>query len=101
MMQSRRNAAVGMNPITAKNKTIVTLHLDDEECGSKRVAPYGELHGNDTPSLHRVALHAVKCKISLHELIVPLPSFLKMVYGIRFMVAPPSMSILETGSPLM
>jgi hypothetical protein len=26
-----------MNPIAAKNNTIVTLHLDDEECGSKRL----------------------------------------------------------------
>jgi hypothetical protein len=32
---------IDMNPIEAKNNTIVTLHLDDEECGSKRLAPYG------------------------------------------------------------
>jgi hypothetical protein len=30
-----------MNSIVAKNNTIVTLYLDDEECGSKRLAPYG------------------------------------------------------------
>jgi hypothetical protein len=46
---------IGMNPITVKNDTIVTLHLDDEECCSERLAPYGELHGDDTLSLHRVA----------------------------------------------
>jgi hypothetical protein len=44
LVQSRRNATIGMNPIVAKNNTIVTLHLDDEECGSERLAPYGELH---------------------------------------------------------
>jgi hypothetical protein len=30
-----------MNPIAAKNNTIVTLHLDDEEYGSEQLAPYG------------------------------------------------------------
>jgi hypothetical protein len=69
-MQSRRNAAVGMNPIVAKNNTVVTLHLDDEERDSERLAPYGEFHGNDTPSLHRVAPYAVKRKVSIHELVV-------------------------------
>jgi hypothetical protein len=63
-----------MNPITTKNNTIVTLHLDDEERGSERLALYGEIHGNGTPSLHQVAPpHAVKCKVSLHEFVV-LPS---------------------------
>jgi hypothetical protein len=47
-----------MNPIAAKNNIVVTLHLDDEERGSERLAPYGELHGDDTPGLHRVAPHA-------------------------------------------
>jgi hypothetical protein len=42
-MQSRRNAVVGVNPITAKNNARVTLHLDDEECGSDGLAPHGEL----------------------------------------------------------
>jgi hypothetical protein len=35
LMQSRRNTTVGMNSIAAKNNTIVTLHLDDEERGSE------------------------------------------------------------------
>jgi hypothetical protein len=64
---------IGVNPIIAKNNTIVTLHLNNEECGSKLLAPYGELHGDDTPCLHRVAPHAVKRQVGLHELIV-LPS---------------------------
>jgi hypothetical protein len=54
-MQSRRNAVVGMNPIVAKNNTIVTLHLNDKERGSERLAPHSELHGDDTPGFHRVA----------------------------------------------
>jgi hypothetical protein len=72
-MQSRRNTTIFMNSIVAKNNTIVTLHLDDEERGSERLAPYGEIHGDDTSGLHRVAPHPVKHQVGLHELIV-LPS---------------------------
>jgi hypothetical protein len=68
VVQSRRNAAVGVNPIAAKNNTVITLHLDDEERGGERLPPYGELHGDDTPDLHRIAPHVVKRKVSLHEL---------------------------------
>jgi hypothetical protein len=75
---------VGMNPIAAKNNTVVTLHLDDEECGSERLAPYGELHGTNTPSLHQVAPHPFKHKVSLHELVV-LPSKL-LKDGVRHQV---------------
>jgi hypothetical protein len=73
LVQSRGNTTIGVNLIAAKNNTIVTLHLDDEECSSKRLAPNGELHGDDTSSLHRVALHAVKRRVGLHKLVV-LPS---------------------------
>jgi hypothetical protein len=62
-----------MNPIVAKNNIVVTLHLDDEERCSGRLPPYGELHGDDTPCFHRVAPHAVKHQVGLHELII-LPS---------------------------
>jgi hypothetical protein len=31
LVQSRGNAMTSMNPTTAKNNTIVTLHLDNEE----------------------------------------------------------------------
>jgi hypothetical protein len=62
-----------MNPIAAKNDTIVTLHLNDEECGSELFAPHGELHGDYASGLHRVAPHTVKHQVSLHELII-LPS---------------------------
>jgi hypothetical protein len=43
---------VGVNPIVVENDAIVTLHLDDEEHGSERFAPYGEVHGDDASSLH-------------------------------------------------
>jgi hypothetical protein len=46
---------VSMKSIIAKNNAIVTLHLDYEECGSERLAPYGELHGDDTPGFQQVA----------------------------------------------
>jgi hypothetical protein len=46
------------------------LHLDDEERSSERFAPHGELHGDDTLGLHRVAPHAIKHQVDLHELIV-------------------------------
>jgi hypothetical protein len=70
-MQSRRNTTIDVNPITAKNNTIV--HLDDEERGSERLAPYSELRGDDTPGFHQVAPHTIKCQVGLHELII-LPS---------------------------
>jgi hypothetical protein len=52
LVQSRGNATIGMNPIATKNNTIVTLHLDDEECDSKKLALNGELYGDDTSSHH-------------------------------------------------
>jgi hypothetical protein len=35
LVQSRENATISVNPIVAMNNTIVTLHLDDEECDSE------------------------------------------------------------------
>jgi hypothetical protein len=52
LVQNRANATIDVNPITIKNNTIVTLHLDDKEYDSKRLAPNGELHRDDTSSLH-------------------------------------------------
>jgi hypothetical protein len=73
LVQSRGNATIDVNPIATKNNTIVTLHLNDEECSSKRLARNGKLHGDDTTNLHRVAPHAVKRQVGLYKLIV-LPS---------------------------
>jgi hypothetical protein len=66
-----------VNPIVAKNNTIVTLHLDNEEYGSERFAPCGELHGDDASGLHWVAPHAITCQDGLHKLNVLLSMFLE------------------------
>jgi hypothetical protein len=34
LVQSKGNTTIDVNPIAAKNNTIVILHLDDEECDS-------------------------------------------------------------------
>jgi hypothetical protein len=65
----------------AKNNTIVTLHLDDEECGSEQLAPYGELHGDDTLGLHRVAPHVVKRQFGLHELLIEDGNYYPPLHG--------------------
>jgi hypothetical protein len=77
LVQSTGNIMIGVNPIMAKNNTIVTLHLDDEKCGSKRLAPNGELHRDDTSRLHRVAPHTVKRQVGLSKLIVLLCKLLE------------------------
>jgi hypothetical protein len=48
---------IGVNPIMVKNDVIVTLHLDDEECGSEQLAPYSKLHGDDTLASIRLPPH--------------------------------------------
>jgi hypothetical protein len=88
---------IDVNPIAAKNNTIVTLHLDDEECDSKRLAPNGELHGDDTSSLHRVAPTPLSVRLVFISSLSSRPSFLKMEYDIKLTAAPPSISILEIG----
>jgi hypothetical protein len=98
-MQSRRNATIGVNSIMAKNNTIVSLHLDDEERSSERLTPYGELHGDDTPGFQQVAPTPLSIRLVFMSSLSSLPSFLKMEYDIRLMTAPPSMSILEIGFP--
>jgi hypothetical protein len=74
---------IGVNPITAKNDAIVTLHLDDEECGSERLAP----HGDDTPGLDQAAPTLLRVRLVFMSLSSSLPSFLKTEYehlGDRF-----------------
>jgi hypothetical protein len=75
---------IDVNPIMTKNNTIVTLHLDNEECDSKQHAPYGKFHGDDTSSLHRVAPHTIQCQVGLHELVVFPSKLLK--HGIQHQV---------------
>jgi hypothetical protein len=63
-----------MNPIMAKNNTIVSLHLDDEECGSDDLLPtVSSMEMTPRATIRLPPPHAVKCQIGLHELIV-LPS---------------------------
>jgi hypothetical protein len=90
-----------MNPIATKNNTIVTLHLDDEERGSERLAPYGELHGDDTPDFHRVAPTPLSVRLVFMTSSSSLPSFLKTEYDIKLMATPSSTSILEIDFPSM
>jgi hypothetical protein len=90
-----------MNPIAVKNNIIVTLHLDDEECDSKRLALYGELHGDEAIGIHWVALMPLGVRLVFTSLSSSLSSFLKTEYGIKLTVAPPSISILEIGFPSM
>jgi hypothetical protein len=92
---------IGVNSITAMNNTIVTLHLDDEERGSERLAPYGELHGDDTPGFHWVPPTRLSGRLVFTSSSSSLPSHLKIEYDIRLMAAPSLMSILEIGFPLM
>jgi hypothetical protein len=99
LVQSRGNTMIDMNPIAAKDNTIVTLHLDDEKYGSKRFAPYGELHRDDASSLHRVAPMPLSVRLVFTSSSSSRPSFLKIEYDIKLMTAPPSMSILEIGLP--
>jgi hypothetical protein len=78
-MQSRRNTIIGMHPITTQNNTIVTLQLDDEECGSERLAPYNELHRDDASSLHRDdAPTPFSVKLVFTSSLSSLPNFLNM-----------------------
>jgi hypothetical protein len=76
---------IGMNLIVVKNNTIFTLYLDSEECGSERLASYGELHGDDISSLHRVAPPPMPLSISLvfTNPFSSRPSFLDTAYDIR------------------
>jgi hypothetical protein len=83
LVPSRGNATIGVNLIAAKNNTIVTLLLDDKECGSKRLAPYSELHGDDTSSLHQVAPMALSVRLVFTILSSSLLNFLKMKYEIK------------------
>jgi hypothetical protein len=92
---------IGVNPITAKNNIVVILHLDDKECGSKRLAPNGEQHGDDASSLHRVAPTSLKVRLVYINSLSSHPRFLKTEYNIKLMTSPPSMSILEIGLPSM
>jgi hypothetical protein len=92
---------IGMNSITTKNNTIITLHLNNEERGSERLAPYSELYGNDASSLHRVAPMPFNVKLVFTSSSSSLLIFLNTEYNIRLTIALPLTSILEISLPLM
>jgi hypothetical protein len=81
LVQYRGNVTIGMNPITTKNNTIVILHLDDEECGSKKLASNGELHRDDASSLHRVTPTQLNVRLVFMSSSSSPLSFLNMEYG--------------------
>jgi hypothetical protein len=86
---------IGVNPITTRNNTIISLHHDDEEHISEGLAPHDELHGDDASSLHRVAPTPFSVKLVFMSSLSFLPNFLNMKYGIRLIATPSSTSILE------
>jgi hypothetical protein len=88
-----------VNPIAARDNTIVTLYLNDEECGSERLAPYSDLHRDDASGLHWVTPHIVKHQVGLHDLITVPSKLLEDGVCIRLTIASPLMSILENGFP--
>jgi hypothetical protein len=101
-VQSRGNTTIGVNPSTAKNNIIFTLHLEDEECGSERLAPHGKFQGDDASCLHWVAPSTpLSIKLIFTSSSSSLLNFLKMEYDIKLKAAPLSTSILENGLPSM
>jgi hypothetical protein len=88
---------IGVNPIMVKNNFIATLHLDDEERGSERLAPHDDFHGDDASGVHRAAPMLLSVRLVFTSSSSSLVRFLKMEYDIRLTAAPPSTSILEIG----
>jgi hypothetical protein len=101
LMLIRSHTPIGMNPIMTQNNTIITLHLDNEENGSERLAPYGELHGDVAYGPHQAAPMPFSVKLVFTSSPTSLPSFLSMEYDIRLMAVPLSTSILEISIPSM
>jgi hypothetical protein len=91
-----------MNPITTKDKTEVTLCLNDEESRGERVASNSELHGDHAFSPHWLtSSNPVDSHVGLDQLPSKPPSFLNREYDIKLTIAPPSTSIREIGFPLL
>jgi hypothetical protein len=84
-----------------KNNTIVTLNLNDEECCSERLAPYGELYGDNACSLHWAAPTPFGVKLVFMSSSSSLPILLNMEYDIGLIATPLSTSILEIDLPSM
>jgi hypothetical protein len=98
VVQCRGNAMTGVNSITAKNNTIITLHVDDEKCGSKRLAP--TVSSMEMTPLASIELPTTPLSVWLVFISSSSsrPSFLKMEYDIKLMAVPPSMSNRRSAS---
>jgi hypothetical protein len=92
---------IGMNPIMTKHNTIVTLRLDDEECGRERLAP--TVSSMETTPLASISLPPMPFSVKLvfKSSLSSLPSFLNTEYDIRLTAVPLLTSILEIGLPSM
>jgi hypothetical protein len=78
LMQGRRYATVGMNPIPPQDDTIATLHLDDEECGCQSLAPHGQLHGSNSLGSNGITTtNVIDHHVGLDHLLVGLAHLLE------------------------
>jgi hypothetical protein len=78
LMQGRRYAMVGMNPIMPKDDAIVTLHLDNEERSSQSLAPHSQLHGiNSFGSNGITTTDIIDRHVGLDQLLVELAHLLE------------------------
>jgi hypothetical protein len=81
MVQGRRYATVGMNPIPPQDNAIITLHLSDEECSGQSLAPHGQLHGNNSLSSNRITTtNAIDPHVGLDQLLIRLAHLLEGVW---------------------
>jgi hypothetical protein len=76
---------VDMNPIPPQDDAIVTLHLDDEECGSQNIAPHGQLHGSNSLCSNGITTtNVVDHHVGLDQLLVGLAHLFEK--GVRHQV---------------
>jgi hypothetical protein len=78
LMQGRRYATVGINPIPPQDNAIITLHLGDEERGSQSLASHGQLHGSNPLSSNRsTTTNVVDHHIGFNQLLIGLAHLLE------------------------
>jgi hypothetical protein len=78
LLQGRRYATVGMNPILPQYSAIVTMHLGDEEHGSQSLAPHGQLHGSNSLSSNGITTtDVIDLRVGLGQLFIGLAHLLE------------------------
>src|SRR6185312_12941851 len=93
LMQGRRNTLICMNPIPPKNQIVITLHFCDEESCSKRLTSNGELHGSNSFGAKGLATsNTTDGHVRLDQVFVLATELPVQRVGIRFIMAPPSIS---------